>query len=163
MSFCPECGKQNPDEARFCQYCGTNFPEMNGSAQQAPPGPAQAQPGQYTAPPYQAPPGPGHQGGPQAGPQPGYQPVPQQQQQVQVKNTILAGVLGFINFGLGAFYCGQTGKGIALLVITLLFGSATWAINPGLGLIFGCLFAYDSYKIAQRINNGETVGPWQFF
>ncbi len=83
--------------------------------------------------------------------------------QAQVKNPVLGGVLGFINFGLAAFYNGQTYKGIALLILTIVFGSATWVLSPLLGLIFGGLFAYDGYKISQRINNGETVGPWQFF
>lgn len=72
-------------------------------------------------------------------------------------------MLGFINFGLGAFYNRQNAKGIVLLITTFLFGGVTWALSPLLGLIFGALFAYDGYKISQRINNGETIGPWQFF
>ena len=25
--FCPECGKQNKDNARFCQFCGARIEE----------------------------------------------------------------------------------------------------------------------------------------
>ena len=95
--------------------------------------------------------------------QAGAQVPPVKQAAAQTKNPVLGGVLGFINFGLGAFYNGQTGKGVLLLITTILFGGTVWYISPLLGLIFGAAFAYDGYKISQRINNGETVGPWQFF
>jgi serine/threonine protein kinase len=26
--FCPSCGKQNPDHARFCRHCGTRLPDL---------------------------------------------------------------------------------------------------------------------------------------
>lgn len=27
--FCPECGKKNDNESKFCVYCGTAFPEYH--------------------------------------------------------------------------------------------------------------------------------------
>jgi len=28
MIFCPKCGKENNEEAKFCQYCGTKLTNL---------------------------------------------------------------------------------------------------------------------------------------
>lgn len=55
--YCPNCGKQNPDDAKFCESCGapTGAAEMPKAAPPPPPPPP---PPQYNAPPppvYSAP------------------------------------------------------------------------------------------------------------
>ena len=63
--FCPNCGKSNPDDSKFCESCGTNMlePVVAAAPQQAftpappaaPPAPAYAPPAQPAyAPPPQA-------------------------------------------------------------------------------------------------------------
>ncbi|MDW7656534.1 MAG: zinc ribbon domain-containing protein, partial [Bacillota bacterium] len=54
--YCPNCGKQNPDDAKFCESCGapTGAVETPKAAPPPPPPP----PPQYSAPPppaYSAP------------------------------------------------------------------------------------------------------------
>jgi len=55
--FCPNCGKSNPDDSKFCESCGTNMLEPAA----APPAPVQPA---YTPPPQA---------------QPAYAPPPQAQ------------------------------------------------------------------------------------
>jgi TM2 domain-containing membrane protein YozV len=150
MPFCPECGQQNPDNARFCQNCGQAFPQAQTQpqpAQAAPQRPAQAgNPGA----PANAMPGAG----------PGYAGTTAP---VRQKTPIVGGILGFLGFGLGAFYNGQIAKGATLLGITIVFWGLFLALGPLPNFLIGIALAIDGYKISQRINNGETVGPWQFF
>lgn len=35
--FCPKCGRQNPDGAKFCGGCGGNMPAMQAQPVQTPP------------------------------------------------------------------------------------------------------------------------------
>lgn len=48
MKYCPNCGAQLPDEARFCTSCGSKQPDAPGVAQPQPQ--AQPQPAQVTQP-----------------------------------------------------------------------------------------------------------------
>ena len=58
--------------------------------------------------------------------------------------------------GVGQIYNGQIVKGLIFLVVAVIFGLT------GIGIIISIviwLYAiYDAYTIAQRINNGESVG-----
>ncbi|MGI8523012.1 MAG: FHA domain-containing protein [Nocardioides sp.] len=36
MPFCTACGKQNPDDARFCSQCGTRLADDSGSSAERP-------------------------------------------------------------------------------------------------------------------------------
>ena len=47
MPFCTACGKQNPDDARFCSQCGTRL--VTGDAAPASPAPPSADAGESTA------------------------------------------------------------------------------------------------------------------
>ena len=82
---------------------------------------------------------------------------------VRQKTPIVGGILGFLGFGLGAFYNGQIAKGVTLLVITIVFWGLLLALGALPNLLIGIAIGIDGYKISQRINNGEVVGPWQFF
>ncbi len=60
--YCPSCGKQNPDDAKFCESCGASTGAGNGTNQPKaappppPPPPPQQPPQQsYTPPPTQQP------------------------------------------------------------------------------------------------------------
>jgi predicted amidophosphoribosyltransferase len=35
--FCPNCGKSNPDDSRFCESCGTNMLEAPAAPVAPPP------------------------------------------------------------------------------------------------------------------------------
>lgn len=63
--FCPSCGKQNPDDSKFCESCGS---KLNGQTAQASPPPQQtyspSPPQQNYAPP--PPPQQSYSGGYQA-------------------------------------------------------------------------------------------------
>jgi len=41
--YCPKCGKENPDNAQFCQWCGRSFNPVQRTGQAQAPG--QQQPG----------------------------------------------------------------------------------------------------------------------
>ncbi|MER5276097.1 zinc ribbon domain-containing protein [Streptomyces sp. NPDC002809] len=70
-SYCPFCGTQAPDEARFCMKCGRERP-------QAPAAPPQAPPPPVALPPVAPPPLAAFPPAPAAGPPlpPGYAPMP---------------------------------------------------------------------------------------
>jgi pSer/pThr/pTyr-binding forkhead associated (FHA) protein len=42
MPFCTACGKQNPDDARFCSQCGTRLVGSEGAQAQQPESPAES-------------------------------------------------------------------------------------------------------------------------
>jgi len=57
--WCPKCGSENTDSARFCSTCGQDMSSYTQQAQSSgSPAPAPYQP-TYQAPQYQAAPGPG--------------------------------------------------------------------------------------------------------
>ncbi len=78
MKTCPNCGNQVPDEAVFCNNCGTSMKtEDNANAQ------AQNQPAEGPAPAPAPAPGPVPTPAPAPGPAPQYQQAPYGQQQYQ--------------------------------------------------------------------------------
>lgn len=80
--FCPNCGTQNPDDAKFCKSCGTLLQDGT-SAENAPASAPRA---------------------PQPAPQPTPQPAPQPAHHPQKKNTValVLGVIGVICAAIGA-------------------------------------------------------------
>ena len=84
--FCQQCGKTNPDGARFCDNCGAPI-------QHVPPPVYQQQPVYQQMPPVQ--------------------PV---MQRGQIRSPGIAGVLSFLCCGLGQLYNGETLKGIGLFI-----------------------------------------------
>lgn len=99
------------------------------------------------------------------------------------KEPILTALLNFLTGGGGYIYIGQTAKGVVfiagavvciILVCILMAGTAAigWAYTlPGacgtfLPLPFWWLIAiaaaWDGYRLTQRINEGHTLGKWEF-
>jgi TM2 domain-containing membrane protein YozV len=151
--YCPNCGKDSPPGAKFCESCGTILPSsQNGQAAgqqyaQAPP-PGEARP--YAPPPQY--------GEPQYG-QPMYPPVP-------LKNAGLAAVLAFLITGLGHIYLGMVTKGILYLIlgiVLIVISPFTLFISLIIYVIFWLWQIYDAYKRANQYNSTiQQTGraPW---
>ncbi len=146
---------------------------------------------QQPVPPFQ--PQPPYGGQPQYGapqPPPGAYPPnyypPQQQAMPKRKGTVAAAILGFFlgGFGAQAFYNGQMKKGgvqlVAFWIVWLfllpwpqpVFDPMTGQVGPSsgpvtirliVGLLFAAACAFDGYKTAERINNGEQIKDFGFF
>lgn len=73
------------------------------------------------------------------------------------KSPITAALLSFFLFGgVGQIYLGQKKKGVALIVatfLTALFGVSSIVILSG---------TIDAYGIAKKMNQGISVGDWEF-
>ena len=109
--FCSNCGKRNPDNAKFCASCGASFTNTSGP-QYAPPPP---QP-QYTPPPqYGAP--PAQQTIINMAPPPVFPGMPVEPA-ISLKSRTTAGLLCFFLGWAGAhrFYVGKTGSAIIMLI-----------------------------------------------
>jgi TM2 domain-containing membrane protein YozV len=106
LMFCSNCGKQNPDNAKFCASCGTPFTDT--------PGPQYAPPPQYAAPPAQ-------QTIINMAPPPVF-PGMQAAMGVSPKSKMTAALLAFFlgSLGIHRFYAGKTGTGIVLLLLTII-------------------------------------------
>lgn len=57
-------------------------------------------------------------------------------------------------------YLGQIMKGVAILLGGIVLSTVTGCV---LGLPIWIAAMIDAYKIGKRLENGETVGQWQFF
>lgn len=69
------------------------------------------------------------------------------------KSARTATLLSIVFGGLGQIYLGQSAKGLAIILASLL--GLLFVLIP-LGMI-------DAYYIGKRIENGEKVGDWDFF
>lgn len=156
--FCPNCGKDVPVGAKFCENCGTAAQAPGPQYAQAPPQ------GQYQAPPPQYPaPAPAY-GQPAPYGAPPYGAVPMKSTGVA---TVLALVLGLIGFaGIGHIYIGKLTEGIVFLIVgwvLLVVGILTFGIGLILWLIFVIWQTYDAYNKANRYNAAvQQTGraPW---
>ena len=84
------------------------------------------------------------------------------------KNTIVASkppkdpsmiaALSVIPFPwLGQIFLGQTAKGISMLLVTYFLSFFL------IGIIMLPLAAIDAYKLAKELQDGGSIGPWDFF
>jgi TM2 domain-containing membrane protein YozV len=134
--FCSNCGKQNPDNAKFCDNCGK--PIVNAAAPQYSPPPQQQYapppPPQYAPPPqpqYAPPPQPVYQ---QPPPSPFAAPqFPPAEAVISPKSRTTAGLLWFFLGWAGAhrYYMGKIGTGILMLLL-FIAGMATYFIGVGI-------------------------------
>jgi hypothetical protein len=99
------------------------------------------------------------------------------------KEPILAAFLNFLIGGGGYLYIGQMTKGAVFIAGAVLFGAMACCLgivmaSAGFGLtLFGALAcipllfwgliaigtAWDGYSLIQRVNEGHTLGNWEFF
>ena len=82
------------------------------------------------------------------------------QQPPGTHSTTAAGLLGFFLAGAGQMVNRQYLKGIVLFFCAFFAAFVTFGIG---GFVIWLLAFIDSIQIANRINRGEAVGPWQFF
>ncbi len=104
------------------------------------------------------------------------------QQPAKTKEPVVAFILSLLVAGLGQLYLGQTMKGLALVgtalvldfsgvLLSLLLTGLTQAgggcatllcCGLPLGISFGLsvLSSIDAYFLAQRVNEGNTLEPW---
>jgi hypothetical protein len=99
------------------------------------------------------------------------------------KEPILAAILNFITGGGGYLYIGQMTKGVVFIfaavlcgVVTCILAGGMAAVGLGMTLVgaLACLpliiwfliaiaTAWDGFSLAQRVNEGHTLGNWEFF
>lgn len=92
-------------------------------------------------------------------PRPVYTPQPQPPSTIVVSNKspMVAALLSFFLMGgAGQIYLGQTKKGIALIVATLVTALL------GLSIFISLAGVIDAYSIAKKMNQGIAVGEWDF-
>lgn len=133
------------------QYPGPNDeqnPGNNGGTEPTPPMPPPPPPGSYGPPPSgQLPPPPGQYGAPPSGqypaygaPHAGYGFDPKTGLPFSDKSKLIAGLLQILlPLGIGRMYMGQTGLGIAQLVVTLVTcgAGALWPFIDGILILVG--------------------------
>jgi hypothetical protein len=103
--------------------------------------------------------------------------------QAKQKEPILAAVLNFFTGGGGYLYIGQMTKGIVFIAGAVVAGILTCVLGGGFAMIglgmtllgalaciplfvwilIAVLAAWDGYSLTQHINNGRTLGDWEFF
>ena len=163
---CPSCGFHAPVNAPTCGNCGhayrTKFTPPD-QTQMFTPG-MMSPPGQITPPNYQPP--PNYQQPPVNQPPIIIYAPPQQlplgtiQVQPGTHSVALAIILAFFITGTGQMVNKQGLKGVVILLSAILFGALTLGIGWA---IIGLASFIDAICIANRLNRGEPVGPWQSF
>ena len=100
------------------------------------------------------------------------------------KEPILTALLNLLTGGGGYLYIGQTNKGIALILLELVFAAISCCLfflptglpeqgmtymglcMCGVPLFFTLLIAvataFDGYRLTQSLNDGRELGPWEF-
>ena len=142
---CPGCKSDVAGEPEFCPQCGF---WLKG------PGSKQSEAGTGEPPSGVAPPGGVDEFRSHMPPPGAPAGVPPRE---SVKNPVVAAILSFLIPGVGQIYNGQAAKGVVTLVACLLL----WLIC--VGWVIAIVAAIDAAMIAQKINDGKIVGPWEFF
>lgn len=62
--------------------------------------------------------------------------------------------------GLGQMILGQVGKGLVILLGSIVLALCTFGISV---LVTWPLGAIDAYLIAKKLREGHPVGQWEFF
>jgi len=104
-------------------------------------------------------------------------------EQQKQKEPILTALLNFLCGGGGYIYIGQMTKGIVFIAAAIVFGLITCVLAGGMAMVglgftfigaLACLplllwgviaiaAAWDGYSLTQRVNEGKTLGNWEFF
>ena len=95
---------------------------------------------------------------------PDAQQPPYQQQPGQIsgngKSASTATLLSCLITGLGQMYLGQVGKGVVMLIGSVILSVCTGGFS---GLVTWIIGMVDANKIGKKIEAGHSVGPWEFF
>lgn len=161
---CQSCGRQNPMDSQWCASCGSNIANVAPQQQWQQP----QQSGQYQQQPVYGQPTKfcsscGNQIDVRAEicPKCGVRQIQNQAPPPLVQPIIvanrksegLAAVLSFIIPGLGQIYNGEIGKGIAIIIGSVILWMFFWLLIPLLILLIIYIWSiYDAYKTAQNIN-----------
>jgi TM2 domain-containing membrane protein YozV len=62
--------------------------------------------------------------------------------------------------GLGQIILGQTAKGSCLMLLAIVLAFVTGCVSS---LIVFPLAAIDAFLLADKLRNGKSIGPWEFF
>lgn len=73
------------------------------------------------------------------------------------KNPVIALLLNLFLGGGGYIYIGQTAKGVVAFLTALLL------LPLGIGFLIPIFTCIDGYKLAQKINDGRSIGNWEYF
>ncbi len=131
MKYCTACGSANPDEARFCQNCGTPIEEIANVGGE----------------PVVATTGFSSVSGTSFHKKASYSQNNTPELAVHEKSEFLAVLLSFIIPGAGEIYVGKVSKGIFLIVLALILFFTL------IGYFFIWIYAmFDSYNLAKRYN-----------
>ena len=111
--YCSTCGKENPDNAKFCAGCGKPIAQAAAPAA----APVQQTIINMAPPPQAAPAAPAAAG-------------------ISPKSKTAAALLAFFlgSLGIHRFYVGKVGTGIVMLLLTII-GSATYAFVVGIFIL----------------------------
>lgn len=122
IMFCPNCGAENKEGAKFCVQCGTKLNQEPEAA----PKPAE------TA--YRA----------TSSTSTTSQPI----QKASAKNPVVAAILSFVIAGVGQMYNGEMKKGLLMLGGTIILGALTGGI---LAIAIWLWAIYDAYTVAKEM------------
>lgn len=75
-------------------------------------------------------------------------------------NPILMGLVSFLIVGLAQIIMGQVGKGVAILIGSIILGIITFGMSA---FITTPLAVVDAVLIAKKKQQGKRVGEWEFF
>jgi hypothetical protein len=80
---------------------------------------------------------------------------------IPARNPLLMAFLsGCCLAGVGQMVIGQSAKGICLMLLAIVLAFITGGVSS---LIVFPLSALDAYLLADKLCNGKTIGPWEFF
>lgn len=128
--FCRKCGKENPDDATFCNSCGSN---LNSDSYQNPYTNQQAR----------------YDSDPNCTYNPRYDSRPPYR--MEMKSTGLGLILSFLLAGLGHLYAGRINKGLGILVAYVLLWATYFFIITG--LIAFILWIWAMVDVYREIND----------
>lgn len=74
--------------------------------------------------------------------------------------ALMAFLSGACIAGIGQIMIGQVAKGACLMIIAIVMAAVTGFASS---LIVFPLAAIDAYLLAEKLRNGKSIGPWEFF
>ena len=136
MKICPKCSTENDEENKYCTSCASPLKEVSSEEKYS------------VTPSYSS------------------QSLRDEDSYISKTETkgkkepLIMGLLSLFIPGLGQMLIGQMAKGAGILVGTVILTCITGGF---LWLPIGLFSAIDSYKLTEKINEGNTPGEMEFF